>query len=215
MTPMTPYWIIVVSLVGDYLVQSDWMATEKTKRTTAALAHAIVYTLCFLVLTRSPRALAIIGASHFAIDRWRLARFVCYAKNFLAPPYTYDSTNYKVLRPWVNPHTSTLRPDADRPPLWVDNAIVTAGVGGIVKILGIEQTSGVADGWYEVAQVGKADARTAHYLWPLNDWWAPWAECSVTGYHKTRPAWLATWLMIIADNVLHLIVNGLAVQFYG
>jgi len=40
-----------------------------------------------------------------------------------------------------------------------------------------------------------------------------WAECSGTGYHQDRPVWLAVWLMIIADNTLHLICNGLALKF--
>lgn len=48
---------IVAHLVGDYILQSHWMATEKTKRSIAAATHAITYTLPFLLLTRSPAAL--------------------------------------------------------------------------------------------------------------------------------------------------------------
>lgn len=33
------------------------------------------------------------------------------------------------------------------------------------------------------------------------------------GYHKDRPAWLAVWLMIAADNTLHLAINHLALRF--
>lgn len=115
--------------MGDYLLQSDWMAQEKTKQTVAAVAHAVCYTLPFLFLTSSWWALLLISSTHFIIDRWRLARYVCWAKNWLAPP----------------------------------------------------------------------SAR------PL-----PWKECQATGYDPSRPPWLSVWLLIIADNTLHLLCNGLA-----
>ena len=76
----------VAHAVGDYVLQSSWMATEKTRRSVACLAHVACYVLPFLFLTRDPRALAFIAGTHFVIDRWRLARYVVWAKNFLAPP---------------------------------------------------------------------------------------------------------------------------------
>lgn len=72
--------------VGDYVLQSDWMANTKTKRSIAALAHVATYVLPFLLLTRSLAALAVIAGTHFVIDRWRLARFVVFAKNFVLRP---------------------------------------------------------------------------------------------------------------------------------
>jgi len=120
---------------GDYVLQSDWMAQQKTTQSLPALAHALVYTAAFLPLVlwlRLPHAwgaLAVIGGSHYVIDRWRLARYLCYAKNFLAP-------------------------------------------------------------------------RSA---WPK-----PWKECSATGYNPDRPPWLAVWLLIIADNTLHVTINTVA-----
>lgn len=72
---------ITAHLVGDYLIQSHWMATEKTKRSVAAAVHASSYTLPFLLLTGSPLALSIIAGSHFLIDRYRLARWVIWTKN--------------------------------------------------------------------------------------------------------------------------------------
>lgn len=122
---------LVLHAVGDYVLQSDWMATEKTKKSLAALAHVIAYAVPFLLVTTSPLALAFIAGTHFAIDRWRLARYVCWLKNFLSPR-TY---------------------------------------------------------WY---------------------WWS---DCESTGYHKERPPWLATWLLIIADNVMHVILNGVALRW--
>jgi hypothetical protein len=76
---------MLAHVVGDYVLQSDWMAAEKTKRSVATLVHVALYTLCFLPLTQSPAALAFIAASHFVIDRWRIARHVSWAKNFIAP----------------------------------------------------------------------------------------------------------------------------------
>ena len=35
-----------------------------------------------------------------------------------------------------------------------------------------------------------------------------------TGYPKETPAWLSTWLLIIADNTLHLLINFI-VLFYA
>lgn len=120
---------IVAHLVGDYLLQSDWMAEGKTKRWGPAIAHALVYGIPFLLLG-SPPAVLVIVATHAVIDRWRLARFVVWAKNRLAPPCI----------------------------------------------------------------------------------WRTWRECSATGYPPERPVWLATWLLIIADNTLHVVVNAAALD---
>ncbi len=122
---------LVAHAIGDYVLQSDWMANEKTKRSIAAFCHALTYSLCFLIFRPSYGAFMVIMVTHFLIDRWRIARFVVYAKNFLAPPST----------------------------------------------------------------------------------WFKWADCSGTGYHKDRPAWLAVWLLIIADNVMHVLINGLALRY--
>lgn len=115
--------------VGDYLLQSDWMANAKTKRSIAALAHVLTYALPFLLLRPSVAALAVIIGTHFVIDRWRLARFAVWAKNFLGP--------------------------GNR----------------------------------------------------------AWFECTATGYPPDRPPWLAVWLLIIADNVMHVAINGAALRW--
>jgi len=135
---------LLCHLVGDYFIQSDWMANEKTKKSVAALAHAITYGLPFLFLRPSLAAMLLIVGSHFLIDRFRLARYVCYAKNFLAPRW-------------------------------------------------IEQ---------------KHDAGSER----LRNY--PWAECEATGYHKDRPAWLAVWLLIICDNTMHILLNGIALKYF-
>lgn len=126
-------------LFGDYVCQSDWMATEKTSAHLPAAAHAVTYAACFLPLTRSVRALAVIGGTHFVIDRWRLARHVVWLKNQAAP------------------------------------------------------------------------ARHRY----------PWSHARATGYHDERcppgcdpvkcprgkPPWMSVWLMIVADNSMHLLIN--------
>jgi hypothetical protein len=77
--------------VGDYFLQGDWMANEKTKRNVAALAHVTTYVLPFLLLSPSSLALAVIAGTHFIIDRWRLARYVVLAKNLFLRPNSAET----------------------------------------------------------------------------------------------------------------------------
>lgn len=76
---------LLAHLVGDYVIQNDWMAVEKTKRWWPALVHALTYGLPFLIVTRSPLALLVIVGSHAVIDRYRLARYVVWVSNLAAP----------------------------------------------------------------------------------------------------------------------------------
>jgi hypothetical protein len=50
---MIALWIILAHLVGDYLIQSDWMANEKTKRWWPAIAHGLTYTIPYVLVTQS------------------------------------------------------------------------------------------------------------------------------------------------------------------
>ena len=132
---------IVAHLIGDYILQSHWMATEKTKRSVAAAVHAVTYTLPFLFITQSPEALAIILVSHFFVDRFRLARYVVWLKN---GPF--------------------------------------AGID-------------FSGGDYQGRMV--------------------WKPLTATGYQDDVPAWLSVWLLIIADNTIHIVFNGLAIWYFG
>jgi hypothetical protein len=116
---------IVAHLVGDYILQSHWMATEKVKNSVAAAIHAVCYTLPFLLITQSPEAIGIILVSHFFVDRFRLARYVVWLKN------------------------------------------------------------------------------------------GPWKPLTATGYQDDVPAWLSVWLLIIADNTVHIVCNGLAIWYFA
>lgn len=149
---------LVAHAVGDYLLQSDWMATEKVRRSVAALAHVLTYVLPFLLLTTSFWAILAIVVSHFVIDRWRLARYVVWAKNFLSP--------------W---RLERSEPSDRRP----------------AEVVGM------------IGPGGRRLAPTA----------PPWSRCTATGYDEDRPAWLTVWLMIVADNTLHVLCNGAALRW--
>lgn len=121
---------VLAHMVGDYILQSHQMAEEKTKSTSAAIAHVALYSLPFFFFEPSVWAWLVIVTTHFFIDRFRLARYVVWAKNnFLAT------------------HLSR------------------------------------------------------------------WADCRQTGYPERAPAWLSVWLLIIADNILHIVINGLALKY--
>ena len=122
---------MLLHLIGDYCTQSDWMANNKTLRWFPAFCHALVYSLPFWMLGPSLRAWLVIFGTHYLIDRYRLARYVVWAKNFLAPPGSNT----------------------------------------------------------------------------------PWADCQKFGYPSERPVWLAMWLMVIADNIMHFTINGVALKF--
>ena len=123
--------VLLAHAVGDYLLQSHWQATEKTKRWWPAIVHGITYTLPFLFITQSIPALLVIAGTHIVIDRYRLARHVIWLKNQIGP----------------RSHRST------------------------------------------------------------------WVESKATGYPPETPAWLSVWLMIIADNVFHVLINIAAITW--
>lgn len=150
---------LLLHLIGDYLTQSHWMAENKTKAFWPAYVHAQIYSAPFLLLTGFPfhstRAWVAwwtILVTHFLIDRYRLARYVVWAKNHIAAPQ-----------------------------LW--------------KIPDVDDSG---------ASVNK--------LWVA--WWLfpPLRFCRF-GYAPKTPTWLAVWLLIIADNTLHLTINYIALRW--
>lgn len=137
---------LILHLIGDYVTQSDWMAQRKTKETFAAACHALVYSLPFLAIG-SVYAWSVILWTHFFIDRFRLARFVCYLKNQILSPAIFGQ------RRWEN---------------------------------------------YKGMEVVDDDPSKKFELWK---------DCDKTGYRNDSPPWLTVWLMIAADNTLHLAIN--------
>lgn len=142
---------ILAHLAGDYLLQSHWMASQKTKSHLAALAHVIFYAIPFLIIKASWLAMLVIISTHFLIDRYRLARYVVFAKNFLAP-------KDEVIR--------TVMPDDDQ----------------LVQL-------------------------------SVKRHWPAWSDAHATGYPSDVPPWLSFWLLILADNILHILINGLALHY--
>lgn len=124
--------LILAHLVGDYVLQSHWMATQKTERWWPAVVHGVVYTLPFLLVTQSPIALTVIAFTHIVIDHYRLAKHVSWLKNLVGP---------RRYRP--------------------------------------KFSDAMSNG----------------------------------GYDPSTPVWLSTWLMIITDNSLHMIINAVSVIF--
>jgi hypothetical protein len=70
--PLTP--AIIGHLVGDYLLQPDWMAQNKKKSSFACAAHCTVWTLsvCAFAGWWSPAAVAVLWSTHFVQDRTNL-----------------------------------------------------------------------------------------------------------------------------------------------
>lgn len=149
---------LICHAIGDYVLQSDWMATEKTKRSVAALVHVLTYAIPFLFLRPSFLALAFIVGTHFIIDRWRLARYVCWVKNWICPFWKTEPRPY--------PYSGVVQPGQLLP-------------ARLVRL----------------------------YV-------SPWAECKQTGYPPDRPPWMTVWLMIIADNVMHVLCNAIALTHF-
>ena len=75
---------LILHLFGDYLTQTDRMAKNKTTSIDWAILHGVVYALPFaLVFDMSVNAGLVLCCSHILIDRFRLARYVVFAKNWL------------------------------------------------------------------------------------------------------------------------------------
>lgn len=124
---------LIAHLVGDFFTQSDWMANKKHGSSYVAALHAVAYSIPFLFISNNIISILLIVSFHFFIDRYSLAKYVIFAKNFLAP----KEFRFK------------------------------------------------------------------------------WSDCSGTGYHKDRSAWLSTWLLIITDNTMHLISNGIVLYIFA
>jgi hypothetical protein len=52
-----------------------------------------------------------------------------------------------------------------------------------------------------------------NYPWPGSK---PWSECRETGFaNNGLPPYLSAWLVIIVDNIMHVVINGLAISYLG
>lgn len=108
MTADMLFWMIACHFIGDYVLQSDWMAQNKRRSFYAALAHVHAYTFPFVFLLKPGLPgiwqMELILLSHLVIDHYGLARYVCFVKNFLAPRSAWpkwsdtDFTGYSTAR---------------------------------------------------------------------------------------------------------------------
>lgn len=63
----------LLHLIGDYLLQNDWMAQNKTKHWLPCAVHCILYTIPFIIVLGNGYHILIIFGTHYFIDRYRLA----------------------------------------------------------------------------------------------------------------------------------------------
>ena len=73
---------LLVHLFADYWLQNDWMALNKKEKWFPAIVHGIIYTLPFLLLTRSIAALIIICTTHVVIDHTNIVQKLNQIKNW-------------------------------------------------------------------------------------------------------------------------------------
>ena len=82
------HWIYA-HLIGDYLIQNDWMANGKKKSSWICAVHIATYLLPFAFTGLSWWQIALIGAQHFAQDRTGFVVWLMKAKRstaFIQPP---------------------------------------------------------------------------------------------------------------------------------
>lgn len=169
---------ILLHFVGDYLIQTNWMANEKVNKWLPAWLHALTYTLPFLLLTHNVWALLIIGVTHAIIDHYRLAKHFIWAKNRLFDPkkqiaweaQLFDDEGRVFLKQWDSKYD------------WADYRATRP----------IHNKMSVAPPW----------------AWPVYAERTTWAEAKENGgFAKSTPPFMAIWLMIITDNTIHILIN--------
>lgn len=65
------HWIFA-HLIGDYLIQTDWMASKKKENSWVCLVHVLTYLVPFLLTPLNWWQLSLIGVQHFIQDRTTL-----------------------------------------------------------------------------------------------------------------------------------------------
>ena len=91
---------LLFHLVGDYILQTEQMATRKLRSWPWAIIHAIVYSLPFLLIIRHWECWAVIAGTHAVIDRMAIASTVCRIKNLIwidsDAPEKEENTGYGI-----------------------------------------------------------------------------------------------------------------------
>jgi hypothetical protein len=86
---MIYFQMLLGHLVGDYLLQNEWMALNKAKYTwigwLSAFVHCVLYTLavCLIMSNFQPLWIIVVFLSHFPIDKFGLAElYMHYIKGY-------------------------------------------------------------------------------------------------------------------------------------
>ena len=105
--------------LGDFFLQSDWMALNKKKPGfigwLAVSVHSVLYTIPFLLITQSWVALSIIGFTHLIIDRTELVARYIWLRNWFGLPWL-DTGEKKVINRTWSEDKSNCGFDISRPP---------------------------------------------------------------------------------------------------
>ncbi len=174
---------LIAHLFGDYIFQSDWMANSKTSQSVACIAHCLTYGIGFYIIGASWGALFVIIGTHFLIDRFRLAKYVVYAKQWICPfwirirqcSYVFENVMPKPVRC----HSET----------WSNTNYCSHHINTEPHLLDELEL-------------------------PERKYVSTWEDSKATGYPSKTPPFMAVWLMIIADNTLHLLINYLAIKYF-
>jgi len=61
--------VFVAHLIGDFILQNEWMAGNKKRSSVVCLVHVLVYLLPFLLCNLEWWQIVMIGVQHFVQDR--------------------------------------------------------------------------------------------------------------------------------------------------
>ena len=105
---MLMFQMLLGHLVGDYLLQNEWMAMNKSKNTQigwlSAFIHCILYTLAVCTFMWNFQLIWIVAVflSHFPIDKFGLGeKYMKYVKGSSLRDYI-DSVNHTYTRTWLD-----------------------------------------------------------------------------------------------------------------
>lgn len=73
------HWLYA-HLIGDYLIQNDWMAMNKKKSDWHCLVHAVTYMIPFLWCGMAVWQLFAVAAQHYVVDRYQIVPWLMRVK---------------------------------------------------------------------------------------------------------------------------------------
>lgn len=77
---------LFLHLVGDYLLQNDWMSVNKGRSWPAAILHCLIYGVPFLLIEPSPAAWCALVFIHLLVDRFQLPSALLFTFSRLGEP---------------------------------------------------------------------------------------------------------------------------------